>query len=67
MPMGAAAAAVLALGVAWWMPRSPEATPETTAITATDAEIDSLMTDEDAELYAWLADAPVATRSGGTQ
>jgi hypothetical protein len=69
MPAGAFAAAVLALGLAWWIPQRPAATPAgaTTAATTTDAEIEGLMTEEDPELYAWLADAPVATDRGGPQ
>lgn len=72
MPAGAFAAAVLALGLAWWMPQRPATTPAgaaTTAATGADAaiEIEGLMIEEDPELYAWLADAPVATRTGGPQ
>jgi hypothetical protein len=67
VPAGAVAAAVLALGLAWWMPRHPDTAPVTPEATVADAEIDGLMTEEDPELYAWLADAPVATRSGGPQ
>ncbi len=67
VPVGAFAAAVFALGLAWWMPPRPAARPETTQASATDAEIDGLMAEEDSELYAWLADAPVATRAGVPQ
>jgi len=63
LPAGAFAAAVLALGVAWWAP--PTATPGTMDGTlAVDAEIDALV-DEDPDLYAWLADAPVAVTATG--
>ena len=67
MPAGAFAAAVLALGLSWWMPQRPATTPATAVTTSADAEIESLMTEEDPELYSWLADAPVATHSGGRE
>jgi hypothetical protein len=56
---------VLAGGLAWWWPRPlPPATPPApvaTAPAAVDAEEPVLAeADEDADLYAWLADAPVA-------
>lgn len=57
LPAGAFAAAVLALGLAWWMPDRPGTpVPEPLA----GDEIEALVMAEDAELYAWLADAPVA-------
>ena len=67
VPVGAFAATVLALGLAWWMPPTPSALPDETGIAASDSEIDGLIADEDPELYAWLADAPVATRTRGPQ
>lgn len=67
VPAGAFAAAVMALGLAWWMPQRTATAPDGQAITATDAEIDGLIADEDPELYAWLADAPVATHARGPQ
>lgn len=67
VPAGAFAAAVLALGLAWWMPQRPDVAPAATTISSADADIEGLMTEEDPELYAWLADAPVATRSRGPQ
>lgn len=67
VPAGAFAAAVLALGLAWWMPPRPAGVPANTAAAAAETEIDGLMTEEDPELYAWLADAPVATHRGGPQ
>lgn len=61
LPAGAFAAAVLALGLAWWLPPRPGAD-------AGDAlsgqEIDELVLAEDADLYVLLADAPVATSRG---
>ncbi len=64
LPAGAFAAAVLAAGLAWWLPGAPTA-PTAGVATAPDAaEIDALVVEEDPEFYAWLADAPVATRRG---
>lgn len=69
VPAGAFAAAVLALGLAWWLPRQPAPAPAgaITAAATTDAEIEGLMSEEDPEVYAWLADAPVATGARGPQ
>lgn len=67
MPAGAFAAAVLALGLAWWVPQRPASPPAGAPTAAADAEIEGLMTEEDPELYSWLADAPVATHRGGRQ
>lgn len=64
LPAGAFAAAVLALGLAWWMPAPPVAPATTGGTLVVDAEIDALV-DEDPELYAWLADAPVAVTTTG--
>ena len=62
MPAGAFAAAVLALGLAWWLPpSSPVTLPADAGEVALNAELDALVIEEDPELYAWLADAPVAT------
>ena len=62
VPAGAFAAAVLALGLAWWLPQSsPPPTPVDAGEVAVNAELDALVIEEDPELYAWLADAPVAT------
>jgi hypothetical protein len=62
VPAGAFAAAVLALGLAWWLPQSsPVAAPADAGDVAINAELDALVIEEDPELYAWLADAPVAT------
>jgi hypothetical protein len=36
-------------------------------VAASTAELDALVIEEDAELYAWLADAPVATAATGPQ
>jgi hypothetical protein len=62
VPAGAFAAAVLALGLAWWLPpSSPVSAPADAGELAVNAELDALVIEEDPELYAWLADAPVAT------
>ena len=62
VPAGAFAAAVLALGLAWWLPSSSVSPlPTDTGELAVNAELDALVIEEDPELYAWLADAPVAT------
>ncbi len=57
---GAFAAAVLALGLAWWLPTRPAAPTEAVPV-ASALELDAMLTAEDAALYAWLGDAPVAT------
>lgn len=59
-PAGAVAASVMALGLAWWIPQAGPDSP--TAAPLASEEIESLVLAEDAELYAWLADAPVASR-----
>lgn len=60
-PAGAVTASVMALALAWWIPsrigpESPGAPP------LANDEIEALVLAEDAELYAWLAEAPVASR-----
>lgn len=60
IPAGAFAAAVLALGLAWWLPTRPALPVESPAV-AGAIDADAMLTAEDAELYAWLGDAPVAT------
>lgn len=59
LPAGAFAAAVLALGLAWWLPGRPWLVPADPAPLAGE-DVEALVVAEDAELYAWLADAPVA-------
>lgn len=63
VPAGAFAAAVLALGLAWWLPGRPAGAPAAPQPLASE-EIDALVLAEDAELYAWLAEAPVAAPAG---
>lgn len=53
-----AAALTLAIGMAWWLPsRNSDPDSETYAAQISEA---ALLEDEDAELYAWLGEAPVA-------
>lgn len=59
-PAGAVAASVMALGLAWWLPGRVGPAAPVAAPLASD-EIEALVTAEDAELYAWLAEAPVAS------
>lgn len=58
LPIGTAAAVMLAIGLAWWLPR--EQTPAHAAV-AIEAAQEAYIADEDAEVYAWLGEAPVAT------
>lgn len=62
VPAGAAAMALLLVGVAWWSPRgvSPGQPSAATAATAVDGTDTVFPSDDEAELYAWLGDAPVA-------
>ena len=62
MPMAAAAAAMLAIGLVWWLPREhgQSQRPAVNIEVAQDAYID----DEDFEVFAWLGEAPVATDDG---
>ncbi|MFT3805918.1 hypothetical protein [Arenimonas sp.] len=62
LPMGTAAAAALVIGLAWWMPRQPDATANS-ALTP-DMEVDVLANESDSEMYSWLGDAPVAPDEG---
>jgi hypothetical protein len=60
LPLGAGgAAAVLVLGLAWWLPASMPAAPAAPPLMA-DAGALPLPGDADADLYAWLGEAPVA-------
>jgi hypothetical protein len=53
-----AAALTLTIGMAWWMPsRNSDPDSETYAAQTPEA---ALLEEEDAELYAWLGEAPVA-------
>ena len=58
LPLGAAAAAIFGIGMTWWLPqRSPTMAPSTSSINATDQD---LLPEDDAEIYDWLGEAPVA-------
>jgi hypothetical protein len=64
LPLGAAAA--LVLGLAWWRQAPAPALPATAQATARalpDAG-GPAADDDDAALYAWLADTPVASDGG---
>lgn len=65
VPSIAVAAAVLAIGLAWRQPTVPtdSATP---VLAADDAAQLGFPSDDEAELYAWLGEAPVATPAGDT-
>ena len=65
LPSIAMAAAILAVGLAWRQPALP-ADPSTTAITVDEAAPPGFPSDDEAELYAWLGEAPVATPAGGS-
>lgn len=54
----AAAASLLAIALAWWLPRDRTTTPPIDSTAGTDAAL--IESDEDSEIYAWLGDAPVA-------
>jgi len=64
-PAGLAAAGVLAIGLAWWWPR--ETVAPVAPVAANNAQVEQgtdepvlAEADDDADLYAFLADAPVA-------
>ena len=65
LPMVAAAAAVLAIGLAW-RTSSPVASP-LPAVNGAPDEVSAtgFPSEEDADLYAWLGEAPVAPAKGG--
>ena len=63
VPVVAVAAAVLAVGLAW---RTPQTTPVPSAVTNPGEDVAALEfpSDDEAELYAWLGEGPVATTNG---
>lgn len=61
MPMASTAAVLLSVGLAWWLPR--EHGPDQAAAVALDAAQAAYIADDDADVYAWLGEAPVATDS----
>ena len=54
----ATAASVLALALAWWLPRHDVAPVPASAPASADQT--AIENEEDSEIYAWLSDAPVA-------
>lgn len=65
VPSIAVAAAVLAIGLAWRQP-SVTTAPTTPALAVDETAQLGFPSDDEAELYAWLGDAPVATPAGDT-
>lgn len=65
VPSIAVAAAVLAIGLAWRQP-SVATAPTTPAIAVDEAAQLGFPSDDEAELYAWLGEAPVASPAGDT-
>ena len=63
-----AAATVLVLGLAWWLPQRLAAPAPATPVAASvdDAAVLSEV-DEDTDMYAWLAEAPVASDADGKE
>ena len=65
VPLGVAAAIAVAFGLLRGMPAAPAPVPAERNMVATDPatpdNIERLLATDDADLYAWLAEAPVAT------
>jgi hypothetical protein len=58
LPLGAAAATLLGIGLTWWLPQhSATVQPGKTSVNATDQD---LLPEDDTEIYTWLGEAPVA-------
>jgi hypothetical protein len=63
-----ATAALLAVGLAWWLPQREVATPVAPAAAPPVAEEPVLVEAADeAEIYAWLSEAPVAADADGKE
>lgn len=64
-PVAAATSLALAVGLGLWLqpPTSTSPPPDLPALSNAD---DAALLDEDPEIYAWLADAPVGKGDGGT-
>lgn len=61
LPTAAALAGVAMFTVLWWRPTMAPSAPSGPAPATAAASLDvDAVSDEDAELYAWLGDAPVA-------
>lgn len=65
VPSIAVAAAVLAIGLAWRQPAAPDGST-TPVLAAEESAQLGFPSEDEAELYAWLGDAPVATPTGDT-
>lgn len=61
---GAVAMAALLLGLAGWLPRAGEPAPAAAPVVAESTDA-GFPLEDDTELYAWLADAPVAVDPPG--
>lgn len=61
---GAAAMVAVLLGLAWWLPRTTGPAPAAAPMVAESTDVPFPL-DDDAELYAWLGDAPVAVDPPG--
>lgn len=67
LPLAATAVAVLALGLAWRTNTNPAAVPRPApADAAEEISANGFPSEEDADLYAWLGEAPVAPAQGKT-
>jgi len=67
IPLAATAAAVLALGLAWRTNTNPATAPmPAPADTHEEVSATGFPSEEDADLYAWLGEAPVAPAQGKT-
>ena len=64
LPMAAAAVAILSIGLAWRTDNLPSAPPTPAAGTGDEVSATGFPSEEDADLYAWLGEAPVAPAKG---
>lgn len=64
LPMAAAAVAVLSIGLAWRVGSSPSLRPTAGSDSADEISATGFPSEEDADLYAWLGEAPVAPAKG---
>jgi hypothetical protein len=65
LPLAATAVAVLALGLAWRTSTAPGAAPPQVPVDRSEeVSATGFPSEEDAELYAWLGEAPVAPAQG---
>jgi hypothetical protein len=59
LPLGAAAATMLAVALGWWLPQRHAVAPADADVGISASDQD-LLPDADADVYDWLGDAPVA-------